>query len=261
MPRRVSPEVHEQAMLLHRRLLTPKEIVAELRSSPVVEKSGDPPPVLRTVQRWTEADLHVRRLMGHRGTDRRKLWQLEDGDAAIVLPMLAAVVQLLGSFGDAPRIDRDIADWARRIGHEFPDLPPLELYFLSHQYVSATGEEAMQRHGRENPWLYWSGRRWAADLYLAFAPWRDAGARYAEFFEQPRRTRPLRTPSTFASLDKVTSGHDVHPIEWMTDLHETFFSPDLVVDGIKWPAKKRRPPSGLGDQKAPVTKARTNKEA
>jgi hypothetical protein len=225
MPRRVDDRIRERAMLLYDRHLSAKQIVAELRDDPAVAASLESAPVLRTVQRWIQAEM--RRRATERGKVPRRSWQIEDGDAALILPMVAAMAESIDGGLDSTVVEPSITDWARRIGHEFPEIPPLELYFLAHEYLMATSEEAARRAGREKPWLYWSERRWAADLYLAFTPWRDAGARYVEAFKYGlvHHLRPLRTPSTYEALDDALAHLNVEPIEWMTDLPVTVPSP------------------------------------
>lgn len=218
MPRRVADDVHKRAIELYRQQKSPKEIVALLRDDPVVRKSGDGPPVQRTVQRWIQA--YDKERQAQRALDPLDYWRLEDGGAALVLPVVAAVAETRDGGLDAPSIGRDIAEWIRRIGAEFPDMPPLEQYFVAFEYLMASAEEARRGRGHERPGLYVAPGRWAADAYLAFVPWRDRGQRYVAAIAERAlgRVRPLRTPSTYELLDEALPGLGLEPIEWMDDL-------------------------------------------
>jgi len=219
MPRRIERDVRSEVMALWGARKTPKEIAALMRDSTVVARSGDEPPSLRTIQRWVRAE-EARRQAESGSGDGRWYWQFEDGDAGRILPMLAAVAEARDGGIDSSGVDRVVAEWAGRLAREFTDAPPLELYWLATEYASVVAEERRKRRGKERPWLFVSDMRSSLDMYLACAPWRDAGARYsaALWARKLGRVRPLRTPSTARALRYLPP--KVSAVEWPFDLPE-----------------------------------------
>jgi hypothetical protein len=219
MPRRIESDVRNEVVALWGAHKTPKEIAALLRDSTAVARSGDGPPSVRTIQRWIAAETE-RRQAESASRDGRWYWQFEDGDAGRILPMLAAIAEARDGGIDSSAVDRVLAKWAGCLAREFNDVPPLELYWLATEYVMVEAEERRTRRGKEKPWLFVSDLRSSLDLYLAFAPWRDAGARYSEalWAGELGRVRPLRTPSTARALRELPP--KTSAIEWPFDLPE-----------------------------------------
>lgn len=219
MPRRIESDVRNEVMRLWGVGKAPKEIAALIRDSTVVARSGDGPPSVRTIQRWIGAEKD-RRAAESASRDGRWYWQFEDGDAGRILPMLAAVAEARDGGIDSSAVERVLAEWVSRLAREFTDAPPLELYWLATEYASAVAEERRKRRGKEQPWLFLSDLRSSLDMYLAYAPWRDAGARYsaALWARKLGRIRPLRTPSTARALRYLPP--KISAIEWPFDLPE-----------------------------------------
>ncbi len=217
MPRRLDDAVRNEALVLWGQGRAGKEIEARLRANPVVARSGDAAPSVRTIQRWI-ADEERRRAAEASGGAGHRYWVFTDGDAGIVLPMLAAMAEARDGGIDGSAIDWVLADQARRIARGFPDMPPIELYWLATNYAQVEAEERRLRRGRGHSRRSVSPLRASLDLYLAFTPWRDAGARYgaAIWARKLGPIRPLRTPSTASELRELPP--KTSAIEWPFDL-------------------------------------------
>ena len=144
----VRTEIEEQAI----KGTGPAAIERNLKGKPKWVKLGIPH--IKTIQAIARENTPK---------DPSSPWKLADADgqdAALVLPVLAALIE--ESEGRLNTISNERAEWIIRLSRVAGDLPPWTIYRMAHAY--------MLRVERQD----------ATDIldgFLAFAPWRDAAAK------------------------------------------------------------------------------------
>ena len=139
-------------------------------------------PTLRTIQRYVRA-LSAPDLSGQ--------WSPFEGDpedVAAVLPVLAAVLEK--TEGRTQQLTREEAAQVARVCRAAPDIPPWEAYGLARAAVVAKWTKASTE---------------GLDHYLALAPWRDDGERYARAFLSGRIGSYRFTELTASAWDELVS--------------------------------------------------------
>jgi hypothetical protein len=130
---------------------TPTQIYRLLKDNEKLLKGHDLP-VLRTVQR-----IHRKAVP----PDPSGPWSLADAevdpdDAALVLPVLAEVIERSG--GRWQQFSKDLAGWIVKVRVAAPDIPPRWAFTVAQSY------QAGEKHKEAVDGL---------DQMLGFAPWRD----------------------------------------------------------------------------------------
>lgn len=148
---RIDPEVADAAAELTHRGYGPSAIQRDLNA-----RFGERAPGLR----WLKG------LRASLRSDPSEPWRFaeaEPEEAAAVMPVLAAVIE--ETLGRTKLLTRDEAAHVRRIRIAAPDIEPWDAYRVARELLVADGAEAD-----------------ALVCYLAFAPWRDGGERYAKAY-------------------------------------------------------------------------------
>ncbi|MEW5989727.1 MAG: hypothetical protein AB1736_00070 [Chloroflexota bacterium] len=180
-PRRTDPDI---VGVIERLALEGWNAAQTLRHLEASVDYADRAPSLRTVQ-----DI-ARRVTPRNQGERWAFDTSDPDDAGPVLDALAAVIERTG--GLVPRLTTEEAAWvariaaARRGSSEDRPIPPITAWECARLYV------ARRQFGQPTDSL---------DAFLAFAPWRDGGARYAAAFASGY-LHPL-APVTLAGYHQV----------------------------------------------------------